>query len=41
MMYMIYIIGHIHNLLNEIKKWTFPYNSNHMVFLLAGFPFLW
>jgi len=32
----VYIIGHVHHLLNKPKKWTFAYNSDSRVYLLSA-----
>jgi len=33
MMYIVFIINHIHNLMNKSKILIFVYNSNEMVYL--------
>jgi len=33
-MYMVFIIDHLHHLINKSKMWIFAYNSNTMVYVL-------
>jgi hypothetical protein len=36
MMYMIFIIDHIHHLMNEFKMQSFAYNSDQRVYILVN-----
>jgi len=38
MMYMTFIIDHIHHLINESKILIFAYNSNQVRYMLKLFP---